>query len=442
MKFKYVILVCFVFFSFYTNSALAQQNDPVGLILTWQQDPTTTMTIDWHTKDEHASTLEYKRVGASVWDDATGENFPFPYSDRTIHRVELTGLEPDTEYRIRFTEGADTWKFRTMPTRASRPIRFATGGDVRHEREMMEKTNRHVASMDPDFIVWGGDLAYANGLEERLYRWYEYMEVILNTLVTDDGRMIPILAGIGNHEVLAGYYYNEDSDRREGFPPYEQNDESRERIAPYYFKLFAFPGQPGYGVLDFGDYMSIILLDTDHTNPVAGKQTRWLEETLAERQDVPHVFPTYHVPAYPVVRNPEWSPNVEIRKYWVPLFEMYGVRVAFENHDHAYKRTHPLRNGEIRSDGIVYIGDGAWGVRTRDPGRSHEEYAYYLNRVASQRHFILATIYGRQQHFIVINEDGQIIDEYPSTPHTKIDEAHGAVKWSREKWKRQITEEE
>jgi len=116
--------------------------------------------------------------------------------------------------------------------------------------------------------------------------------------------------------------------------------------------------------------------------------------------------------------------------------------VAFENHDHAYKRTHPLRNGEIRSDGIVYIGDGAWGVRTRDPGRSHEEYAYYLNRVASQRHFILATIYGRQQHFIVINEDGQIIDEYPSTPHTKIDEAHGAVKWSREKWKRQITEEE
>ncbi len=424
-------LISFVLFSLHSEGVQAQQKNPLGLILTWQQDPTSTMTIDWHTDDDSNANLEYKQVGTPVWGDQSGKSFPFPYSDRTIHRVELTGLEADTEYRFRFGEDSGTWKFRTMPTEASRPVRFASGGDVRHEKEWMEQTNRHAASFDPDFIAWGGDLAYANGREDRLYRWYEFMDAMLNTLVTDDGRVIPVLAGIGNHEVLGGYYHNDDSNHREGFPPYKQDDDSRERIAPYYYNLFAFPGQPGYGVLDFGDYMSIILLDTDHTNPVEGEQTRWLEHILSERSDVPHVFPTYHVPAYPSVRNPEWSPNVEVRKHWVPLFEMYGVRVAFENHDHAYKRTHPIRNGKISANGIVYFGDGAWGVRTRESGRRHEKHAFYLKRVASQRHFILATIYGREQHFVVINEDGHVIDEYPNTPHTKINKEHEAVKWKR-----------
>lgn len=428
-----------MFISAFASKETNQHHQEVlGLVLTWQQDPTSTMTIDWHTHDhDQVVMLEYKKVGEDEWMSAKGEKSSFPFSDRIINRVELIDLQSNTEYRFRFHEESEYRKFRTMPEDAIKPIRFAAGGDVRHTRHMMELTNRQAASYKPDFIVWGGDLAYADGLEDRLYRWYEYMEVMMNTLVTVDGRVIPVLAGIGNHEVLGYYYDNDDHETRADVPPYEQTVESRRQIAPYYFDLFAFPGQPGYGVLDFGNYMSIILLDTDHTNPIEGEQTKWLENVLADRQNIPHIFPNYHVPAFPSVRNPEGGIHTRLRETWVPLFEHSNVRVVFENHDHAYKRTYPLRNGEIDPDGIVYIGDGAWGVYTRPIGGGddpdswmyHGNNPWYLKRATAQRHFIIGTIHGPHQHFLMINEDGKVIDEYPRTPHIDIDLRRLAEPW-------------
>lgn len=397
-------------------------SDPLGMILTWQQDPTSTMTIDWHTVTGGSpDRIEFRREGDEEWIVRQPETYPYPHSDREIHRVELTGLEADAHYQFRFGEGSRIRSFRTMPVEATRPIRIAVGGDIRHRMEWMERTNRRAAAYDPDFVLWGGDLAYADGLAERAYRWHEFMDAMMNTLVTADGRMIPVLASIGNHEVLGGYYRNDDHDRRAGIPPYRQNDESRRAIAPYYYSLFAFPGQPGYGVLDFGDYLSILMLDTDHSNPIEGRQTEWLERVLADREHVPHLFPTYHVPAYPSVRNPEGQVHRRVRDYWVPLFERYGLRVVFEKHDHIYKRTWPIRDGAISADGIVYIGDGAWGVGTRQIGASHDEHAWYLKRAASERHFIVATIHGNHQHFLTVNEHGEVIDEYPRTPYFDMD---------------------
>ena len=384
-------------------SAYAEERyAPEGLLLTWQQDPLTTMTIDWNTVAERESVVQYRKDGEQDWTEATGHSFPFPYSERTVHRVEITGLEPGTRYQFRFGEDSVEYAFRTMPADISdAPLRFAVGGDTRHNQEWMERTNRQAAKFDVDFVTWGGDLAYADGREDRLYRWEEWFDA-MDELITDDGRVIPVVVGIGNHEVLRGYYYNHED--------YEQTDAWRERIAPYFYALFAFPGQPGYGVMDFGDYMSLVLLDTDHSNPVEGVQTEWLETVLAERQHVPHVFPNYHVPAYPSHRSYDGAVQTRVRENWVPLFEQYNIQVAFENHDHTYKRTHPIRNGEVSPDGIVYLGDGAWGVGTR-AGDSKDE--WYINRFASERHAIIATIQGDDRSFVVVSEHGEIIDQYP-----------------------------
>lgn len=413
------------------NQASSPAHGILGLVLTWQQDPTTTMTIDWHTgPDANPSSMEYRELnGDDGWKRVAGQQHEFPFSDRLIHRVELTGLSPDTEYQFRFHDHSLPRKFRTMPLEPHRPIRFAMGGDVRHRPDFMERTNRWAATYDPDFIVWGGDLAYADGRQDRLDRWYEFLEVMKHSLVTPDGRVIPVLAGIGNHEVAGGYHDRDDHDRREGFPPYRQVDESRALIAPYFFSLFAFPGQPGYNVLDFGNYLSIILLDSDHANPVKGEQTVWLQNVLEERSHVTHIIPTYHLAAWPSVRNPDSGRLQELRELWHPLFEKHGISVVFENHDHAYKRTHPIRNGKIDPDGIVYMGDGAWGVNTRAIGGSHREHAWYLKRASSERHFILGTIHGRLAHYVVINEFGDIIDEYPRTSHTDRHKNQMAPLW-------------
>ena len=54
-----------------------------------------------------------------------------------------------------------------------------------------------------------------------------------------------------------------------------------------------------YGLLDIGDYLSLVLLDTDHIEAIAGVQTDWLTRVLADRQERPHLIVANHVPAYP-----------------------------------------------------------------------------------------------------------------------------------------------
>jgi acid phosphatase type 7 len=398
------------------------QYDPIALYLTWQQDPTTTITIDWHdTLRTRDHVLQYRILDTadSDWSEATPSEIPFPFSRRTIYRVEVTGLLPSTEYEFRFGADSRVYRFRTMPTHLQEPMRIAIGGDSMHRKEWLEQVARESMRFDLDFVIMGGDMAYENGLPpDRQPResplgnlMYDWFDGYKNTFVTENGRVIPMVVIPGNHEVNGGYYYREEN--RPNFPPYQQTDEIRALIAPYFYAAFAMPGQPGYNVLDFGNYMSLILLDTDHSNPVEGVQTEWLKERLSERAHIPHLFPVYHVPAWPSVRSMFDRTQTDIRTHWVPLFEQNGVELAFENHDHAYKRTHPIRNGEVAANGILYMGDGAWGVSVREPGSWQDYEPWYIAKAIAERHFILLTLQGTQRHMVAINENGEIIDEIP-----------------------------
>src|SRR5262249_21587197 len=152
------------------------------------------------------------------------------------------------------------------------------------------------------------------------------------TMIARDGRIIPMVTCIGNHEVDGAY------------------GKQRDR-APFFYALFdgLYP-ETGYATLDFGDYLSLVLLDTGHTTPIAGAQTSWLEKALKARVDHPNLFVVNHVPAYPSYRNPEppkvkdgqdkkFGTGEEQRTHWVPLFEKYRVPVVLEHHDHTFKRS-------------------------------------------------------------------------------------------------------
>ncbi len=270
----------------------------------------------------------------------------------------------------------------------------------------MEATNRAAANFDPDAVVWTGDLAYANGLEENLPLWDEFFSACQSTLVTDNNRVIPLIVGLGNHEVRGGQYWGNDRGR-EG---YQDTDEFRNSIAPFFYNLFPFPGHPGYGVLDVGNYLSLIILDTDHTGPIEGKQSQWLKDCLAQRTAVTHIIPVYHIGAWPSVRDPAGETAVRIRQHWLPLFEASTIRVGFEHHDHAYKRTVPILNGKADPDGITYVGDGAWGVTVRVPRTPKDN--WYLRRTESVHHFILATFADTQLDLKMVDSTGRLIDHF------------------------------
>ena len=388
----------------------AAAESPKGLFLTWQQDPLTTMTIDWHTIGEgYVSELQYREQGTEDWKQTSGAAHPFPFSDRDIHRVELTGLNPGTTYEFQLDQMPRVYHFRTMPENLIEPLTFVTGGDTRTDKAWMDEANEQAMRFDPDFIVWGGDLAYADADPRLIDNWYEWYYSIMETLITENGRVIPIIVAIGNHEVT----WLPRLERTGGLHLAEEHGwENHDAV--FFYDLFAFPEEPGYGVLDFGDYLSIIILNTDHGEPVIGPQTDWLKDRLAERQDIPHVFPVYHVPAYPSVRDFDTWTSPEVRDYWTPLFDRYGVKIAFEHHDHAYKRTPPIRGGEIDGRGVVYIGDGAWGVGPREVHDAAE--TWYLARSQSIRHLIGVTLQGRHQHLRMVAHTGETIDQYPEAP--------------------------
>lgn len=372
--------------------AAESQFTPPALYLQWQRDPTTTMTIHWHTVGEARTELSYRTVASTNWQAALGSSQPFVGTDRWVHTVELTGLTPASDYEFAFARDGEVFRFRTMPKDLSQPVRFVSGGDVYHQREWMDRMTTLAARTDPAFIVFGGDLAYAHGgtNEEQFTRWFTYFDSWKKCAVAPDGRLIPMLVTIGNHEVKNSY---------------------RQPLAKAqsFYTLFSSPGPQGYQCLDFGKYLSLLLLDSDHTHTIAGAQTEWLAKQLASRRKVPHVIPVYHTPAYPGYREDTGTQAKEVRAHWCPLFDKYGVKLVFENHDHCFKRTVPLRAGKVDPKGTIYLGDGAWGVELRKPDSAKPR--WYIAESGAIRHLYVVTLYPDARHVLALNDGGQVFDE-------------------------------
>jgi len=374
--------------------------DPPALYLQWQRDPTTTMTVHWHTTNKTETVLQFHAAKETKWQSATGSSAPMPDTKpgRTIHTIELTNLTANSDYLFRFGEHSKEFKFRTMPKDLSQPVHFIEGGDVYHQRDWMDNMNGLAAKFDPAFIVIGGDLAYANDRNtnklEGVQRWYDFFDSWKKKAVAPDGRLIPLLCTLGNHEVK-GFW---------GKTP---------ASAPCFYANFSMPGKQGYNVLDFGKYLTLVLLDSGHTHPIDGAQAKWLDNVLSEHQKVPHLFPIYHVPAYPSCRPGDTGENsdltLDVRKFWCPIFEKYGVKVSFEHHDHAYKRTKPLLAGKVDPRGIIYLGDGAWGVKLRPSEPDGPR--WYIAKSGSIRHFYMVTLYPDHRDIVAINDKGVQFDE-------------------------------
>lgn len=395
-----------------SSEILVSQNTPsvYSFLLTWQCDPSSTMTIDYHTDAETVTHLQYRRMGDINWLSSTPQRFPFPHSDRFINRVQLIGLDEDTVYEFRLAGTIQRYKFRTMPRELTRPIIFAAGGDMMHTRSMFEKTNLVAAQYDLDFVLIGGDLAYADGQPGNVDRWHDYLEAWSTTMITPDGRMVPHIAAIGNHEIGKYYITEYDQERFDVF-----SNEFKLTHASFFYGILAFPGLPGYAALDFGDYLSVLVLDSDHTNFTDGAQKQWLRQALIDRRHFRHIMPLYHVPAYPSVRNPGMFHQTRVRQHWVPLFEdAANLRIAFEKHDHAYKRTVPLlKNRRDDDHGVIYLGDGAWGVSTREVRMDRNLGGQpYLERAEAVRHFILIELSDDGIDIKAIDDDGEVFDTH------------------------------
>ena len=383
-------------------SYAAGEYDPVAVYLTWQHDPTTTMTVQWITdmsKDNEE--LYYKREGEDSWKMVIGTKMPMPEKEPYfIHKTELVDLAPGASYTFKAGEwNAITYKFRTLPKTLEKPLRFVVGGDMYQSSiNYLIPTNKQAAKVDPMFALVGGDIAYGGSKKagvsdpDKRKRWLQWLVAWKRYMVTPEGYLIPIVPAIGNHDVNGGYGQTPDP-------------------SSFFYSLFSFPGIEGYNVLDIGDYLSLIILDSGHTNPIQGKQTLWLYQTLEKRKNISSIFALYHVPAYPCVRKYDAALSNEIRKFWVPIFERFGVTAAFENHDHAYKRTPLIFKGRVDPGGVLYMGDGGWGVKSPRKVKNPKS-VWYLAKTAQARTFILVTLDRNTRDYKAFDDQGKMIDSY------------------------------
>jgi hypothetical protein len=363
------------------------------LFLTWQRDPTTTMTLQW-VGPELAQPLPiyYSTVRKPWWQTATAITKAYPNTDDKVYRCELTGLTPGTEYQFQIGAGStETMRFRTMPAKATDTMQFVSGGDAGIDVPAI-KTNMIAARQEPWFALIGGDLAYDNGRSPKTFT--QFLRNYRTHMVDPKGRLIPMISCIGNHEVDGSY------------------DKPREK-APQYLSVFdGFFSEKTYGVLDIGDYMSLVLLDTGHIATIKGEQTDWLETILKARQERPHLLVANHVPAYPSYRATDGTDDKPgtghwQRKLWSPLFENYKVDVVLEHHDHTFKRTHPLTGGLRDKNGVLYLGDGSWGKLR---SLKNPEKRPYLAAYSSSYHMTVHRFEGDQRYHIALEESGRVAD--------------------------------
>lgn len=339
--------------------------DISALYLSWYGDPTSSMTIQWHTSlTEYGDTISFLTLD-NKWEEIQGEHTTL--DKILIHKVSLDFLDPGTEYYFRVGNNPKIYSFKTAPDSIEEePLRFVIGGDVYANTKLFRRMSKTVMENDPHFAVLGGDIAYAITLypfrSSAMRRWLAFLRDWTETMISAEGKIVPFLIVPGNHDISPDNY-------------------------EIFFSLFAFPEKQLYRTLDFGSYLTLFLLDTGHFQPIEGRQTLWLEKELSIHQDTSYKFAVYHEAAYPSFYPYYGLTPRKIRTHWVPLFDKYNLLAAFENHNHAFKRTHPLKANQIDSDGIVYLGDGGWGApprRTKD--------LWYLAKRQKKSSFLLVEL--------------------------------------------------
>ncbi len=372
------------FLTFWLLASYLRAIPPDFVYMTWEDDPMTTATIMWGAKEPCKEAVLYKNEkGEPLVADSQ-----FLSEGFFLHALTIKGLQPGTAYRLQVAGEPTYYTFKTMPKKLAE-VQFVVGGDAYKHLDIYREMSLQIKNQDPQFVVIGGDLAYTfknsgTNKEGKLERWKTFFTTWYQA-TANDGALIPLIAALGNHDV--------------------KKTKDKDVIKAEHFYLF-FRGN-SYKKLDFGDYLTLLILDSGHHCSIQGAQTTWLKNALSSSEKTPYKFAIYHVAAYPSVYSFGGATPSKIRSEWVPLFEKYRVQLAFEHHNHAYKRTKMIKNGKVSSEGVIYLGDGSWGVSARSPNKN----LWYIEKSAEKNAVFLITLDQDKGRVRALDSKGEVFDD-------------------------------
>ncbi|GAB4317116.1 MAG: hypothetical protein Kow0069_19670 [Promethearchaeota archaeon] len=282
-----------------------------GPILTWSDDPSTSVVVSWTSVAGGAFELKYGTDPAALDATATPQASAVYQPSGgawgegevwgTHYVVELHGLAPNTTYYYAIPGFRDqVTPFRTAPPPPG-AFSFQVIGDTRRPDSQHRRLVELMANYPADFVVNVGDTCNNALLDWNQFFWE----------VRDQADRRPYVVAVGNHEYgdEFGYYFH-------------------------------YANTPGHYYYSFNySNAHFLVIDPfdggDAYHAISTEQLQFVEEDLA-RNAGKHdwVVAAFHVPIY---STGDFNYNQDLERDLMPLFTKYGVDLVLTGHDHHYE---------------------------------------------------------------------------------------------------------
>jgi len=287
---------------------------------------------------------------------------------RYVHSAYLGDLTENTEYYFEIHYNGQKQfsnKFRTLPSKEmERDLVIVSGGDVSSNERAQQMTD-NLVPLKPDVIFIDGDAAYDDGMASCYYS-YDTFFAMFERLNEKLGYMVPLVIAAGNHDLGVNSMNLAPISRDVDGPPFFMFLPQHSTIGDTLYSVPAVPdlhSRKTYFYHLIGNMLHVSL-DSGYDVQFGGSQAVWLDKISYSYSDYAK-FAHQHVPIYPACQDEDDMPTKESEvaaQVWTPIFENHNYMGVFENHVHLMKKTYPLKKGQVHSDGVIYFGDGNWGV--------------------------------------------------------------------------------
>jgi len=340
---------------------LLYSGEKTEMLIVWQMDSTRSCRVEWGTDTTYTE-------GTATTDE---------YGNDHLHKIIISGLNPDTKYFYRVSIDRMSSKkgsFKTGVPDSATDISFYAYGDTRTNpgthnlvaEKIVEEVAQHPETQT--FIISTGDFV-ANGDSERDWQEqffdadYEYIRQMMSKL--------PYVAAIGNHEGQGQLFKK--------YFPYPMFVSSR-----YYYSF-------DYGPAHF------TVIDQFTSYDEGSLQYVWLVNDLAT-SDKHWKFILLHEPGW--TAGGGHSNNGKVQQLVQPLCETFGVQFVLAGHNHYY--AHAVVNG------VNHITTGGGGAPLYTPNPSHDSIVI----VSKTNHYCRIDIDGDTLTFTATDKDGKLIESF------------------------------
>lgn len=345
------------------------KGSPCHVYATLPEDASTSVFINAHTNVAYDSivvnwdTEEYYISNDELRFSADSYSFQPENLERkawrNVHSALLTAMEPDTVYVIQIVyDGKVQYQdlYRTLPGSDNpRDIIFASGGDMGANLVSFNLT-MGTGDYDPDVLVVGGDLAYDDAICSCYWTWDMYLDEFTE-LNAKAGRLVPILFGIGNHDVglntLSGRQLTVDLSGPSSMLYFPQHTDGTGTVPD-------ITSRRSYHYHTFGNILFFIM-DSGYLTSYYGDQIQFISD-VSEQYPSYVKFNSYHNPTFYTCNHGDSDAVQQGLTIWNPIFDKYLFAAAFENHEHTFKKSYPLRGNQRNPLGTYYLGNGNWGA--------------------------------------------------------------------------------